>query len=59
MSVNTTETLLLEGLAGDERWLGGVQVCDTLDGYESCGEAEMFFFDDAITDTLALADEAY
>ncbi|MBX3000053.1 MAG: hypothetical protein KF893_16145 [Caldilineaceae bacterium] len=65
-TANTTETLLLEGLAGDERWLGGVQVCDGLDGFESCAEAEMFFFSDLISDTARsaalstqLADEAY
>ena len=64
-SANTTETLLLEGLAGDERWLGGVEVCDTLQGYESCQAAEMLFFSDVLTNTVGraalsvdLADEA-
>ena len=52
-------------MAGDERWLGGVEVCDTLQGYESCQEAEMLFFSDALTNTVGraalsvtLADEA-
>ena len=64
-SANTTETLLLEGLAGDERWLGGVQVCDTLQGYETCQEAVMSFFSDIPATTVgraalsvSLADEA-
>lgn len=57
-SANTTETLLLEGSAGDERWLGGVQVCDTLQGFESCQEAEMSFFSDVPTQAPSLADEA-
>jgi hypothetical protein len=60
-TVSITETLRLEGLAGDERWLGGVQVCDMLEGYESCQEAEMLFFSDVLTDTVGrtvLADEA-
>ena len=49
---------VLEGLAGDERWLGGVQVCDTLQGFESCQEAEMSFFSDVPTLAPSLADEA-
>ncbi len=57
-SANTTETLLLEGLAGDERWLGGVQVCDTLQGYETCQEAELAFFSDVAVKAATLADSA-
>lgn len=65
-TANLTETLILEGLAGDDRWLGGVQVCDTLNGYEACQEAELFFFNDVVNGPVrqaalsaAVADEAY
>ncbi|MBP7963652.1 MAG: hypothetical protein KA003_16825 [Caldilineaceae bacterium] len=57
-SANTTETLLLEGLAGDERWLGGVQICDTLQGYETCQEAALSFFSDVAVKAATLADSA-
>ncbi len=57
-TTNTTETLLLEGLAADERWLAGVQVCDTLGGFESCQDAELIFFSDAITGTRIAVDQA-
>lgn len=47
-SVPTTQTLRLEGLAGDERLLGGVIVCDTLLGHESCTDATLAFFGDEL-----------
>ncbi|MEZ4732365.1 MAG: LamG-like jellyroll fold domain-containing protein [Caldilineaceae bacterium] len=65
-SAGTTETLVLEGIAGDDRWLDWVEVCDTLNGYESCQDAELYFFTDELTETVRsaavaaqLADEAY
>jgi hypothetical protein len=58
VSAPTTETLRLEGVAGDERLLAGVQVCDEIEGFSSCQEAELSFGEE-ITATLGLDDEAY
>ncbi len=65
-TTGTTETLVLEGIAGDDRWLDWVEVCDTLNGYQSCQEADLYFFTDDLTGTVRstaataqLVDEAY
>ncbi len=62
-----TETLRLEGFAGDDRLLGGVEVCNGLPGYGACQEADLYTYTDAASATgqqavvadAALADEAY
>ena len=49
-TANITETFLIDGLVEDNHWLSGLQICDTLQGYESCQEAELIFFSDYLND---------
>ncbi len=61
-----TETLILEGMAGDDRLLAAVEVCDALQGFESCHEAELYAPTEELSSMLVstagaapLTDEAY
>ena len=62
----TTATLVLDGLAGDDQFLERVEVCDSLQGFANCQDAELSFFTAVFSDSVQaaafaapLADEAY